>query len=64
MTATPATASDPAGGGGLSRRMKILIGVSIYILIGVLLGDTRTALVAAGLLAAGLLGKRLLLASR
>jgi F-type H+-transporting ATPase subunit a len=40
MTATPATASAPAGGGrrGLSRRAKILIGVSIYFLIGILLG--------------------------
>jgi F-type H+-transporting ATPase subunit a len=40
MTATPATASTsaPSGGRGLSRRAKILIGVSIYILIGILLG--------------------------
>jgi F-type H+-transporting ATPase subunit a len=40
MTATPATASTsaPGGGRGLSRRAKVLIGVSIYILIGILLG--------------------------
>jgi APA family basic amino acid/polyamine antiporter len=41
----------------------VLAGAAAF-LIGVLFADTRTALVAAGLLAAGLLGKRLLSASR
>ncbi len=36
MTATPATA--PSGGEGLSRRTKVLIGVGIYLLIGIVLG--------------------------
>src|SRR6476620_5269675 len=39
MTAAPATASAPGGARkGLSRRAKILIGVGIYILIGIALG--------------------------
>jgi F-type H+-transporting ATPase subunit a len=40
MTATPATVSDPASGGRrpMRTRTKVLIGVSIYILIGILLG--------------------------
>ena len=38
MTATPAPATAGPSGGGLSRRTKILIGVGIYILIGIALG--------------------------
>jgi F-type H+-transporting ATPase subunit a len=40
MTATPATTSSPAPGGrrGLSRRTKVLIGVGLYLLIGIALG--------------------------
>jgi len=41
----------------------VLAGAAVF-LIGVLLGDSRTALVATGLLAAGLVEKRLLFASR
>ena len=38
MTATPAPANAAGSGGGLSRRAKVLIGVGIYILIGIALG--------------------------
>jgi F-type H+-transporting ATPase subunit a len=39
MTAAPATASSaPGSGKGMSRRTKVLIGVGVYILIGILLG--------------------------
>jgi len=48
---------------GYPWSVGIVLAGAVAFLIGVLLGDTRTALVATGLLAAGLLGRRWLSAS-